>query len=127
MPDSNPQLNSNGINFVPTIHNDTYDSIRPEQFNLSGRSVFITGASKGIGRETALSFARAGASLIGIGARSSLDDLTTEIATAAKNAGREAPRVVAVKLDVEDYGSAEAAAKEIERGVGRLDVLINNA
>ena len=35
--------------------------------------------------------------------------------------------MVAVKLDVEDRASVEAAAKEIETGLGQLDILISNA
>ena len=52
-------LKSNGTDFTPTIHNDTYDFIKPEQFNLKGRSVLITGASKGLGAAVAVSFAKA--------------------------------------------------------------------
>ena len=66
------ELENAGINSTQIIHNDTYPFIDPANKDLSGRSVLITGASKGIGRSTALSFARAGASNIAIAARSSL-------------------------------------------------------
>jgi len=125
--DPKSKLYAHGADFVPAIHSDTYDFIKPEQFDLSGRSVFVTGASKGIGRETALSFARAGASFIGLGARSSLESLASDVEAAAKKAGRQAPKVITVKLDVEDYASAEAAAKEVETAFGKLDILVNNA
>ena len=67
--------NGSGADYVETQHHDTYDFIKPGQFDLEGRSVFITGASKGIGRAYACAYAKAGASLIGIGARSALGEV----------------------------------------------------
>ncbi|KAK4542411.1 hypothetical protein LTR36_006868 [Oleoguttula mirabilis] len=121
------KLATTGVDFTPTIHSDTYDYINPEQFDLTGRAVLITGASKGIGRDTAISFAKAGASFIAIGARSSLDTLKGEIEAAAQRAGKQAPRVLALQLDVSDNANVEQAAKETEAAFGRLDILINNA
>lgn len=89
--------------------------------------MFITGASKGIGRETALSFASAGAAGIGIGARSGLDDLLEPIAAAAKAAGKAPPQVVAVPLDVTDEASVSAAAATVAKAFPRVDILVNNA
>ncbi|KAK5114713.1 hypothetical protein LTR62_002287 [Meristemomyces frigidus] len=117
---------ASGTDFVPTLHNDTYDFIKPEQFDLKDRAVLITGASKGIGRATAISFARAGASKIAVGARSSLDSLKDEIEAAAQKAGRATPQVITLKLDVSDYDSAANSANEIEQAFGRLDILVNN-
>lgn len=94
---------------------------------MSSKYVFISGASKGVGRATALAYAKAGAAGIGIGARSDLSSLKDEIQDAAKKAGKSAPEVVSVKLDVEDRASVEAAAKEIATGLERLDILVNNA
>jgi NAD(P)-dependent dehydrogenase (short-subunit alcohol dehydrogenase family) len=95
--------------------------------NLSGKSVLITGASKGVGRTTALSFAKAGASTIIIGARSSLDSLVSDIKSAAQNAKRAEPKVIQLKLDVTDETSVEAAAKLVGKETKSLDILINNA
>ncbi|KAI0883365.1 NAD(P)-binding protein [Annulohypoxylon maeteangense] len=115
--------------FTKTVHSDTYEYISPKKLDLSGRSVFITGASKGVGKETALSFATAGCSKIGIGARSDLSDVVAEIKEAAKKAGRtDEPQVVSVRLDVTSEDSVEAAAKIISNEFdGKLDILINNA
>lgn len=118
---------STGADFTPTIHNDTYPFVNPTQFDLTNRAVFVTGASKGIGLATAQSFAKAGASFIALGARSSLEESEKAVLDAAKEAGRKAPKVLKLKVDVSDEGSVDAAAKEIEREFGRLDVLINNA
>ena len=118
-----------GLKFVPTIHHDTYPLISPLQSSLPfDFKVFITGASKGIGRATALAYAKAGASAIGIGARSRLSDLEQEILNVAKDVGRkQVPKVLSVNLDVQDQGSVEKAAKEVERQWGSVDVLVNNA
>jgi NAD(P)-dependent dehydrogenase (short-subunit alcohol dehydrogenase family) len=94
---------------------------------LSGKYVFITGASKGVGRTTALSFARAGAEGIALGARSDFSNLEAEIHSVAKSVGKKAPKVLNLKLDVTDRASVENAAKETEHVFGKLDILINNA
>lgn len=137
-------LSNMGLDFTPTIHHDTYAYISPTSDPVPpGRSVFITGASKGIGAATALAFARAGFSRIAVGARSlpALVRLVPEIKAAAKEAGRAEPRVLAVMVDVTDRGSVEEAAERVgvellgwEDGVGgrgergkSLDVVVANA
>ena len=94
---------------------------------MSGKYIFITGASTGIGRVTALSFARAGAAGIAVGARSGFKNLEVEIQSAAEAIGKKAPKVLLLKLDVVDRVSVEKAAKDTETEFGRLDILINNA
>ncbi|MCJ1473876.1 hypothetical protein MMC13_002531 [Lambiella insularis] len=117
-----------GSNFTSTIHTDTYPFIDSSKSDVSDSHVFISGASKGIGRATALSFARAGAAAIGVGARSDLKSLTEEIAKAASQLGKPVPRILSVQLDVTDPESVEAAAREVkEKFNGRLDILVNNA
>lgn len=119
--------NSSGLDYVAPNEHDTYEFINPKQFDLKGRSVFITGASRGIGKAFAISYAKAGVSNIGIGARSSLEQVEKEILEAAKNAGRAAPKVLALKLDVTSKESVANAAKETEKAFGGLDILVNNA
>ena len=113
------------------MHKDTYDAITPSQWDLSGKVVFITGASRGIGRGTAISFARAGASGIIIGARSTgaLEDAEKAVLDAAKQArGQDKiPKVLRLRLDTTDETSVNAAAKAIKETFGRLDILDNNA
>jgi NAD(P)-dependent dehydrogenase (short-subunit alcohol dehydrogenase family) len=117
-----------GLNFVPTDRHDTYPYISPSNFNLQGKHVLITGASKGVGRATAISYAKAGASCIALGARSDLSAAIKDVQTAAKDAGRPEPLVLALDLDVTSRRSVDAAAKVVaEKFDGRLDVLINNA
>ncbi|KAI1476823.1 hypothetical protein K445DRAFT_312550 [Daldinia sp. EC12] len=114
--------------FTKTTHIDTYDYISPKNLDLGGKSVFITGASKGVGRQTALSYATAGASEIAVAARSDLSNLVIEIKEAAKKAGRKEPTVLGLKLDVTSEDSVKAAADAISAKFGgKLDILINNA
>ncbi|KAL4926720.1 SDR family oxidoreductase [Aspergillus undulatus] len=105
------------------VHNDTYPEIDPRLLNLRGKSVFITGGSRGLGRSMALSFARAGVSRIAVGARSLLDGLAKEIAETCTNP----PVFLPVRLDVTDEASVAAAATEVGRMFGQLNVLVNNA
>ena len=123
----NSKLKSSGNDFTPTIHNDTYDFIKPEQFDLSGRAVLITGASKGIGRAAAASFAKAGASYIGLGARSSVSATEKEVLEAASSVGKKPPQVLALELDVSNAESVQSAAAGVTKAFDRLDILINNA
>lgn len=116
-----------GFYFTETRHKDTYPAIDPSKRDLSGRYVFITGASKGIGRETALSYGSAGAAGIAIGARSDLETVKKEILEAAAAANKPAPQIVAVELDVTDEKSVAAAAAVVDKEFPRLDILINNA
>jgi len=105
------------------IHGDTYPEINPRKLNLNGKAVFITGGSRGLGRAIALSLAKAGMSKIAIGARSSLDDVVDAIKQQCTNP----PEVLPVKLDVTDEASVAAAAVEVGKRFGKLNILINNA
>lgn len=121
---------SSGKFFTPTAHHDTYPAVDPTQWDLTGKFVLVTGASRGIGRATAIAFARAGASGIAIGARSggALEDVEGAIrGAAAERKGASAPKVLRLALDVTDEASVRAAARAVEDEFGRLDVLINNA
>ncbi|KAK6391433.1 hypothetical protein LTR65_004597 [Meristemomyces frigidus] len=123
----NPIEGPGDYTFTKDVHNDTYPAIDPAKANHSGHAVFISGASKGVGRAIAISFAKAGASYIAVGARSGLSEVSEAIKKAAKDSGRSEPSVLALKLDVTDRKSVEDAAARIEKEFGKLDVAINNA
>ncbi|KAK5627914.1 hypothetical protein RRF57_003629 [Xylaria bambusicola] len=129
MPASTAMENYKAVDsFTTTRHSDTYPFISPQKADLSGKSVFVAGASKGIGRETALALAEAGCSKIGIGARSDLSSLAEEIAKRATNSSKTAPQVVSIHLDVTSEDSVQAAADKIGQEFGGvLDVLICNS
>lgn len=94
---------------------------------MTGKNVLISGASKGIGRATALSYARAGASGIIILARSDLSSLESEILEAATSAGRSPPKVLRLAVDIIDRAAIEKAAETVAAMFGHVDILINNA
>lgn len=89
--------------------------------------MFISGASKGIGRATAIAFAQAGVSAIPIAARSSLDAVEVAVLDAAKAAGYPAPQILKLMLDVSDEKSVASAASQTEKVFDHLDILVNNA
>lgn len=93
-----------------------------EKFDLAGRTAFVSGASRGLGRGFALTLARAGCD-VAITSRTlaSLDETRREI----ESLGR---RAVALELDVRQEASLRrAAAQAMEAFGGRIDVLVNNA
>ncbi|CAI7602300.1 unnamed protein product [Penicillium pancosmium] len=118
---------SAGFTWISKTHNDSYPTITASKCKQQGRAVFVTGASKGIGRAVAVSFAQAGASSIALGARSSLDATEAAVRDAAGSSGHPPPKVLKLVLDVADEQSVADAAVEVERDFGRLDVLVNNA
>jgi short-subunit dehydrogenase len=85
---------------------------------MQGRVVAITGAARGIGKETA-------AALIRKGARVAIGDIETDLAT--KTAAELGGNAVALPLDVTVRSSFEEFLSEAERELGPIDVLINNA
>ena len=89
--------------------------------DLSNQTVFITGASRGIGAAAARYFAAQGAHVV-LAARSvsALQSLATEIETAGGQA-------LAVACDVADWAQVEAAVAKATDRFGGVDVLINNA
>jgi NAD(P)-dependent dehydrogenase (short-subunit alcohol dehydrogenase family) len=90
---------------------------------LHGRTVLITGASRGLGRAAALAFARAGAQLV-LNSRGGSARLLNETAEAARGAGAQA---LAVAADLSVRADVERLAAEALARFGRVDVLINNA
>jgi len=90
-------------------------------FSLKDKVALVTGASQGIGRDTSLALAEAGAK-VAVAARTEekLAALVLEIAAA----GGEA---FAVKMDVADAEQVKAGFKQALERFGRLDILVNNA
>ncbi|BCH13660.1 MULTISPECIES: L-iditol 2-dehydrogenase [unclassified Mesorhizobium] len=85
---------------------------------LEGKSALITGSARGIGRAFAEAYVREGATV-------AIGDINLE--AAEKTASEIGGNAYAVKLDVTDLASIEAAVKAVETRAGGLDILINNA
>lgn len=85
---------------------------------LSGKSVLITGASKGIGAAAARAYAAAGAN-VSLVARS-----RDAIADLAKELG---PNALAIPCDVSRFWEVAAAVEATVKTFGSLDILVNNA
>ncbi|KAI9686058.1 MAG: hypothetical protein M1822_004041 [Bathelium mastoideum] len=123
----NPLEGPADYDMTSTVHNDTYPAIDSSKANLSGKAVFISGASKGLGRVMAISFAKAGASYIAIGARSDLSETERAIQAAAAALQKPSPKILPLKLDVSSAESVDRAAAEVRKAFGRMDIIINNA
>ena len=89
---------------------------------LDGKVALVTGASRRIGRETALGLARHGADLV-ITARSARDEIDA-VADEIRALGRKATVAMG---DVTQEADAAAIVETVRAGHGRLDVLVNNA
>lgn len=88
----------------------------------TSRSIFITGASSGIGEGLAVEFARRGYAVAIAGRR--VDRLK---ALESRLVALGAPSVIAVELDVDDLASVPGALQRAAQALGRLDIVVANA
>jgi hypothetical protein len=111
-----------------TTKKSIYPAIDPEPHyaarTYSGKVVLVTGASRGVGRETALQYARAGASGVAIVGRTAEALAETRDAIVGVEPGAE---VLVLAEDVRDVEGARGAVRRVLRRFGRLDILIANA
>ena len=91
---------------------------------LAGRACVVTGASRGIGRETARMLCAEGASVLLI-ARGAEE--LAEATDGCRGAAAPGGAAEALALDVTDADAGERIVGECERAFGKLDVLVNNA
>jgi citronellol/citronellal dehydrogenase len=95
---------------------------------LKGKTLFITGGSRGIGREIALRAARDGANVV-VAAKTAephpkLSGTIHSVAAEIEAAGGKA---LAIQLDVRDDAAIAEAMKTTAQAFGGLDILVNNA
>jgi NAD(P)-dependent dehydrogenase (short-subunit alcohol dehydrogenase family) len=91
------------------------------QFDLSGKTALVTGASRGLGLTFARALARAGADVaITSRTRDALAGSVAEIEALGR-------RAIAVELDVREEASIRSAVEAAHAALGKIDILVNNA
>ncbi|MAT15547.1 MAG: short-chain dehydrogenase [Planctomyces sp.] len=91
-----------------------------DRFRLDGKRLFITGGTRGLGREMALALAEAGADVVLTGRdEASLQQAATEIEALGRTA-------IPVPADFADPKCCEATCEQVLREHGPIDILINN-
>jgi NAD(P)-dependent dehydrogenase (short-subunit alcohol dehydrogenase family) len=88
---------------------------------LAGKVAVVTGASRGLGRAIAVALAEAGAD-VAVAARAK-----AELEETAHQAERHGTRALALTTDVASYAAVEQLMARTVDGLGRLDIVVNNA
>jgi len=96
--------------------------------DLKGKTLFITGASRGIGKAIGLRAAKDGANIV-IAAKTTEPDpkLPGTIFSAAAEMEAAGGKALAVKVDVRDEEQVKAAVQKAVEAFGGIDILVNNA
>ncbi|CAG8971614.1 hypothetical protein HYALB_00008007 [Hymenoscyphus albidus] len=94
---------------------------------LTGKTILITGASSGIGRSTALEFARTAPSDLRLILTARRDDKLKEIAEEIKKEVGDGVQVLPFKLDVSNAEEIRGFVKALPEEWRAIDVLVNNA
>ncbi|MCH8180665.1 MAG: NAD(P)-dependent oxidoreductase [Proteobacteria bacterium] len=96
--------------------------------SLKGKTLFITGASRGIGLAIALRAARDGAHIV-VAAKTAEPDprLPGTIHTAAAEIEAAGGRALALQVDIRDEDAVQAAVARAAEHFGGIDILVNNA
>ena len=93
----------------------------PKGLSFRDRTVLVTGASSGIGRETALAFAAAGANLVLVARRAKV---LAKVATEARKLGAS---TLVASADVTEAAAVAGAFRKAVKRFGAVDIVVNNA
>ena len=101
------------------------DEWSPMPCDMTGRVVLITGATSGLGRQTAIELALAGAKVIAVGRNAArLKAVHDEV---AERGGAATPELLTIRADLSSLAAARRVVVEALAATDRLDVLIHNA
>jgi 3-oxoacyl-[acyl-carrier protein] reductase len=92
------------------------------EIEMTGKVAWVSGASRGIGKEIALSLAKAGCD-VAVGFRSKESE-AKEVAEAIESFGRKA---AIIQMDLMNPAQIESAHKHVEDSLGPVQILVNNA
>jgi|SRR6185503_8010626 citronellol/citronellal dehydrogenase len=96
--------------------------------NLKNKTIFITGATRGIGRAIALRFGSDGANIVVTGKTAEPNPKASgTIHTTAREVEEAGGRALPLQLDIRDENAVASAAKAAADRFGGIDILVNNA
>lgn len=122
-------LNSLSQTTPPSLPNPLFRTMSSSAMGkrLTGKTILITGASSGIGRSTALEFARTAPSNLRLILTARRDDKLKEIAEEIKKEVGDGVKVLPFKLDVSNADEVRGFVKALPEEWRAIDVLVNNA
>ena len=88
---------------------------------LKGKKAIITGGARGVGKATAIALAKEG---VEVGLIAHTQDALQEVVDSINNSGGKACYLVA---DLSDYEVATRVVEQLQKQLGKVDILINNA
>ncbi len=91
-------------------------------FRLDGKTAFVTGAKRGMGRAMAVALAEAGADVIGVSA--TLEPHNSAVEREVRSLGRQ---FTAYACDFSDTGAVYQLIKQLHTNHSTIDILVNNA
>jgi len=89
---------------------------------LQGKTAFITGGTRGIGKQIVLTFAQQGANVVFTGSQE--NEAAREM---VKEIEKQGGKALFLAYNVADYQAAESAIKKATETFGTIDILVNNA
>jgi len=104
-----------------------------EKPDLSGSTAFITGTTRGIGKQIALELAEQGCNVVSTGKTTEHDEygedrgLEGSIEQTAREVEKRGAEALPIKLDVRDAETVQAATEEAVDHFGEVNIVINNA